>query len=750
MALRLAIGRDGIGLELAYPARLGCLEVTELSATLPGVRFPVDVSGGVPRFRHRRGELQRVEVEVGARTLERFAAARLRGIVGTRAPEVWIGTNRARATVCVSSPPDPDDERPGEAPVLAFEVHVLAEERDLVLVVADARGSALPAPASTLAIACVEALVRGIAERQGAAFIVRDGAGALARALLPEAGARVPAADEVRWASIASQGDTWILHAVHGSLAAAPSDDALRAREAAAVLREADGALAGGNAATARALAMEALERAPRHVEIVRRIVDIDARAGGRAEAALAMLVETRGQSDARFGTLPGELLAETGDLEAAIASLERAGETDPAPGLAARAFEIAARLVRDPHEAARWLDRAVARAPRSTTARWARVGRRVELGRLEDALADVEHLEAMARGGRAKHLVWLLAGHAWRAAGLGSRAGGLFERALRYVPEEPRAMAGLGAALVEGGSEARGVAVLTRALELAEARRQPTSRMLLDLGRALAEGLDDVPTAVARVSSIPAEAFEAPVARGLEGRWRGRLGDVAGAVLSFARLRELAMSLPSPTDDERAAPIAALLLEAAEMERDRLHDPLAAQRHLAAALRLRPRDPQLLRVYRDVGALVAGRGEEEGGDAPPSDFPESEPESATHRTTVTERPVLDLSFAAPEEDADAAARVEDLTRKLQANPADDTVVDELLSVLESLGRGHELLALVSARLEDASPERRAVLAPRARAALSRLATEAESAGRLDEASLYRGVLASLLEEPPE
>ena len=38
--LRLAIGRDGIGLELAEPVDLGCLRVIELSTTLPGMRFP--------------------------------------------------------------------------------------------------------------------------------------------------------------------------------------------------------------------------------------------------------------------------------------------------------------------------------------------------------------------------------------------------------------------------------------------------------------------------------------------------------------------------------------------------------------------------------------------------------------------------------------------------------------------------------------------------------------------------------------
>src|SRR5262249_53067768 len=92
--LRLAIGKDGLGLELARPPRVACFDVTDLAATLPAARFPLDVSGGVSRFRHRRGELSRVELELRAAELERWAAPRLSGIVGPRAPELWVAARR--------------------------------------------------------------------------------------------------------------------------------------------------------------------------------------------------------------------------------------------------------------------------------------------------------------------------------------------------------------------------------------------------------------------------------------------------------------------------------------------------------------------------------------------------------------------------------------------------------------------------------------------------------------------------------
>jgi cellulose synthase operon protein C len=773
VTLRLAIGREGIGLELATPARLGCLSVTELSATLPGIRFPVDVSGGVPRFRHRRGELQRLEVELGARALARWAAPRLRGLLGVRAPEVWIAVRPAAATVCIAAAIDPEEERPPPGPVLAFDLHALAEAEDLILVVEQARGADLPLAPTALAVACVEALLGGAAVREGCAFVLRSAAGAIVRALLPEAGARVPATDGVRWTTLAAASDAWLLHAANGKLTATPSPEGLRAREVALLLREGDDALVGGVDGEARSLYVDALGRAPRHPEITRRIVEIDVRAGGREEAALAMLVEARfpvpESGEVRFGTLPGQLRVATRDLEAALASLEHAGDTEPAPALAARAYEMAAREAHDPEDAARWLDRGLARAPGSITARWLRVTRRLQLGRLDDALADVEHLEAMARGGRVRHAVWLRAGRAWHAAGLASHAGALFERALRFVPDDARALAGLGAALVGEGRAERGVALLERALELAGARGEATAGILLDLGRALAEKLDDLPTGVARVSAIPSDAAEALPARALEGRWRASLGDLAGAALAFARLRELAAARVEGLDEAQGRVLAAFLREAADFERVRRHDLFAAQRHLAAALRLSPRDPELLRAYREAGALIA---RSSAGAAPdrsswrpvarPEMDPEADPEADPEmdeagegaptfesreedRAVASHRPWLDLSFPA-EADAGLARRIDDLTGRLQGDPSDDTVADELATLLEQAGRGHDLVALLSARLEEATPERRAVLAPRARSALERLAHQAESAGRREEAALYRSAIAASLE----
>lgn len=89
-------------------------------------------------------------------------------------------------------------------------------------------------------------------------------------------------------------------------------------------------------------------------------------------------------------------------------------------------------------------------------------------------------------------------------------------------------------------------------------------------------------------------------------------------------------------------------------------------------------------------------------------------------------------------DDAEAEARVEALTRSLQGDPDNDAVVDELVTLLTRLGRSMDLLALLSARLEDAPADRREVLLPKHREVLLTLENESRAAGREGEAELFK------------
>jgi hypothetical protein len=622
---------------------------------------------------------------------------------------------------------------------LAFDVALIASP-ELTLVVHTARGVNLPAPATALALSAAATLLGDAAQREGARFIIVRAAERIARMLLPDAGVRAPSGRDVVLTGSGESDSVLFMSWARGSASAAPEhESATRANEAALLSRSADDARFAGDRERARRLDLEALERAPRHPQIARRIAELDWHAGGRAEAA-TLTLRSADQAGC-LGSLLADLLLEMGDRSGAIAALLREGERDPSAGVAALAYACAATLAVDPADALAWLDNAIARAPLLAELRWDRAQRRLVQGRIGDARADFQELETLAHGPRERYDVLKRAADIHRERGLGSDAALLYERALLYRPDDPEAIAGLGAAIAAEGRGPRGATLVARAIELASTRlpAENTAWMELELGRILGDRLGDRPAAVARLRAVPDAAPEAIDARGLEGRYRAALGDAAGASLAFARLRERAGR------DRAAAP---WLEEAARFEEARGELALA-QAHLAAALAIAPTNASIEASYRAVSEQIAHAagvrprfgvpeggtrfvprsvvlegGVPEGGPLPSPSLPEPPPPQAIEEAAPT-----------PEEDE---MKIEALTRTLQGDPTNDDVVDELVLRLTRLGRSMELLALLSARLEDAPPERRAELLPRHREVLERLEVEARAAGRDGEADLFK------------
>jgi tetratricopeptide (TPR) repeat protein len=227
----------------------------------------------------------------------------------------------------------------------------------------------------------------------------------------------------------------------------------------------------------------------------------------------------------------------------------------------------------------------------------------RLAVGDVRGALADAEHLEAGANGSRARHAACRACAERLLALGYERDAGRVFERALRYVPDDPTATAGLGRALIEAGKTERAVALLERAIEGGERSGTPQPDALLDLAKILARG-GDLPQAIARARQVAAPTERLAEARALEGSWREKLGDLSGATLAYARMRDV-IEQSSPADPKRAAD---WLVAAARFERDAQNDPLAAERHLGVALRLLPRDRGVSEAYKEVAALLAAR----------------------------------------------------------------------------------------------------------------------------------------------
>ncbi len=725
-----------LGIELDAPFALGPLRVVELALGLPGVRFPVDLSGGVARFRHRRGALARVAVELGAADLAAWAAPRLRGLIGEATPEVLIAPAPSGLLVGLRS---------GGA-ALAFDVIVAPIDGDVRLLPEHARGIGLRVPPHVLAMRALAAVVGPLGRAVQGAVVIPGAAAQIGRHLLPAAGARAPGAAGVRWEAPvlgAQAGGAALCLSIAGGEGAPPPalpDRAIRALELAELAGAADDAACAGDLDAARRLYLGVLERAPRHPEASLRLAWIDAMAGDRAESALSTLVDATPAAFA--GVIGGVLLEAVRDEDGARDAYARAAQAEPYGPLAALAWLAAARLAPALDQRIEALDHAVARAPALDAARWTRLEARLDLADLRGARADAEHLEAEARGADARHAVWRRAAEAFLGRGFTAEASALFERALRYAPEDAAAVTGLARSLRAAGQGRRALDLFARAAALAARAGGTAPAAELELARGLAEIAGDRPAAVARVRAIPPGLAESFQARLLEGRWRADLGDLAGAAAAFGRLRA-AVEIAPALDPDRAAAIAALLVEAAEIEERDRGDAHAAQQSLGLALRLRPRDARIAAAFRRVAAIVAAAARPPMAPAPAPE-PEPEPEPEDTSTLPPESPTgADAAgIEGPDEAADEQ-RAQDLTDRLRANPRDHAAAMELAVILERLGRDLDLLALLSARLEEGDETERLEVAPRRREVLLRLARAARASGRASEAELYEMMAAS-------
>ncbi len=587
--LRLTVTRGVLGMELYEPIDVGPIEVRRLSLTLPNLKFPLDLSGGVPQFRHRRGELEHATLCSSGLRLAKFFEPRVAGVLGAllRAPAVFARPQGIGVGLVA------------EQAALAFDLLWVPDGRHARFVVSEARGVGLRGAALGYALRALDGIFLGLAEREGRVIAIRDAGAALGRLLLPAVGARAPSARRVTFGRLGTNADELSVQLDESFGPVAFSPAGTRALELAGLVRSADDALARGAADDARSGYLLALEQAPRHPELVRLVADIDLQVGDRAEAALGMVVESMQAIEA--GLTGAELLWRVGDVDGARQAVIEAVRHETFAPLSALIWCRLAERETSAIERRTALDRAVALAPGLELPRGRRFAARLERGDSEGALADAEHLEAMTPGARGKHEQNLRAARAFAAAGFAHEARRCFERALRYAPDDARATAGLARTLLEAGLRERATTLLARAVALSEQSGKPDADALIDLALVLARDLQDLPQAVARVRQVSAASPRHVEARQLEAHWRALVGDVAGASLVYGRMRE-AIELGA-----EVPPKAALyLLEAAEFERTVEGDVLAAERHLAVALRVAPQDEAIAERYRAVAAEAA------------------------------------------------------------------------------------------------------------------------------------------------
>lgn len=735
-SLRLALAKGTLGIELDAPHRVGPLTVSELSVGFTGIRFPIDLTGGVAKFRHRRGVLAHVAAEAKPAELAGWAARRLRGVLSDATPELLVAPIEAGALIGLRS---------GDA-ALAFEVVAAPGERDLRLVPERARGIGLGAPPHVLAMRALHAMAQPVGRVLGGALVFEDAVGALARHVLPDAGCRAPSVLGARWEEVAGNVDRFRIEARADAPPPALSVRSIRALELAELAVEADDAAWRGDMEAARGMYLALLERAPRHVEVSERLAWIDAIAGDRPEAALSTLVDAVPATDA--GLIGGELLAAVGDRDGALAALSSAAHVEPYGALSSLTWLRVASLAEELDVRLHALDEAVTRAPSLERARWVRLEARLDVADVRGAKADAEHLEAAARGSEARHAVWRRAAEAFLSRGFIAEAGSLFERALRYAPDNAAAVAGLARSLRAAGKARRALDLFARAAAL-EARRGSVAHAIeLELARSLVDVTEDRPAAIARVRRIPPGTPESFEARLLEGRWRSELGDLGGAAAALGRLRDEVERAPGlEADGDKAALVAAMLVEAAQIEERERADLLAAQRHLGLALRLRPRDRAIAASFRRVAGEVAratkGAAQESVAPARALEPPEPEAQEPAAHEHDEEEGAIEPAEEGAEPDERDELLVERLTDRVRADPRNHEAAMQLAGALDRLGRHLELLALLSARIEEGDEEARREVAPMRRAVLQKLAEQARSEGRPSEAELYELMAAS-------
>lgn len=731
--LRLALARGSLALELDAEVMLGPIAVGALSVLLPDVRFPVDLTGGVTKFRHRRGTFASATVYAKTETLARHFAPKLRGLIGSGTPEMVVAPSASGALVGIAS----------GASAIAFEVLLAPMGQDLRIILEAPRGIGLGAPAFVVALRALTSLLKSVAVRRGDMFVIENAAGEVARRVFPEAGARAPQVRGVEMEISKPEARSIItISAREGAPPPALDRRVLRGLELSDLVGDCDDLAVGGDLEGARAGYLAALERAPRHPDISLRLAAVDITLGDRAEAALGTVVEAMSAIEA--GTIGGELLLAVGDSEAAYAAFARAATDEPYGPLAALTWIAAARASTDRSLLIAALDAALVRSPGNIDARWERLAARLATGEVRGAVGDAEHIEAATQGASSRHAAALRAGRLFADRGYTSEAATRFERALRYSPSSPEAVLGLARALRDMGRAARALDLFARAAALAERKGTPSPSCELELARSLAEHARDLPAAIARVARVPQQSPETFEARLMEGRWRAELGDLTGAARALGRLREAAEIHSGLTSDRGL--ISRWLLEAAGIDEREIGDLHAAHRDLALGLRLTPRDGEIATDLRRVSRLLASVPSDDEAVAPRAPVPVRPPSVAVFDSAPDPREMgSKVSFevanvadaASIDGDEPDESQLEELTAKLRANPNDHAIALLLARLLTALGRDLELLALLSARIEEGDDAARADLVPMRRDVLDRLARAARDEGRASEAEIY-------------
>ncbi len=488
LPLCLSANRGRLGLELCEPVEMGPLVVENLALAFENLQFPLDLSGGVPAFRHKRGKLQQISISLDLVRLRRWLEPRIRSAVGAleRPLDFWF-TNTGIGFGWVR-----------ESSAVAGEMLWVPRGADARLVVDGVRGLNPEQVVFAKVIRTLDAALTDIFSRRGRVWTCRQVGRKISRLLLPAAGARAPCADAVNFGLLSSNVDRVRIDLDTNIVENALAPSALRALELAELVANADDALVRGQLEQAREEYIRALEHAPRHREVVLIIAEMDFLAGGREHAALGLVNETLPAISA--GRIGAELLLLLGDRNGALEALDTTIRSERYPPLRALLQLRKATLESEVRSRMKTIDEAVAAAPTLATVRWVRFEARAKRGDVDGALADAQFLETCTAGSPSKFGVCMRCGLTLFDAGLCREATRYFERALRYRPDDCKAAVGLARSFVSVGQPLRAITLLERAIAKADLSEPTDAQAQLLLACLLAKETADFPQAVARV----------------------------------------------------------------------------------------------------------------------------------------------------------------------------------------------------------------------------------------------------------
>ena len=608
--LRFEAGR-GL-LRLARPLSAGPARVVALELSLGSVRFPLDVTEGPMRFRTRRTVVRSARVSIDPRELVRWASSR-----GVRL-EIASPLEGGAFAVSIADEVGP----------IAFDAAVVSDGADL-LIAAEGVRTATDGPATPWA------RIDRMARKLGLELDVERGAWRakrpvrriLARALVTR-GWRLPDERAIELGPPRLVDGELVLE-LGPSVAGSARVLLDEARLVAPVVERLVASDVTGASDRVHALVRRFEDRpgaegsAREHVRRLACAVAIE-RVGGEGDASRA----AEGDDDPAMLTVGLRAALRGRDEGLAIALAERLAVIDPAPSLAAEALLAAGELVADtqPERARALLSRAVSRKPADTSL----LLRCIDLAELG---GDASTIEALARRALsspiATHERARIATAAARALEQSVRLGDpfgarepshargasegaaisaaeeLYAEALAATPDDPDAVAGLGAARARRGDRDGAVARFDRAAELYDARGDDdaAAKMLMRAGELLA-GSGRLAAAEQRLERAAFLADgDAAVICALA-RVRVRLGALSNAANAYQML------LGAGARATAAMPAA--LVEAATFHLDELRDPDAAApfvHHLAR--RSGKNDPRVTAMEQKLAA--AGESDERG-----------------------------------------------------------------------------------------------------------------------------------------